>query len=112
MPTLRTSRRSAKPERILRILSRDASGLTVRITVGKEASLYRVEPLAADFGIAFAVSKLAQADDLGIEYEPPYHVNLCLENASRSTCECKGFLRHAHCKHRDGLLKLKSLGKV
>jgi len=38
-----------------------------------------------------------------------YHVNL---SGSDSTCDCKGFTSHGHCKHVESLLALQQRGKL
>jgi hypothetical protein len=38
-----------------------------------------------------------------------YHVNI---DGDRRTCECKGYLRHGHCKHGDGLAALLAAGRL
>src|SRR5262245_9874965 len=38
-----------------------------------------------------------------------YHVNL---SGTDSTCDCKGFVAHGHCKHVESLLALQQRGKL
>src|SRR5215468_5216630 len=38
-----------------------------------------------------------------------YHVNL---SGTDSTCDCKGFESHGHCKHVESLLALQQRGKL
>lgn len=40
-----------------------------------------------------------------------YHVMISAD-ASHSTCECKGFLVHGHCKHIDSLTALMASGRI
>jgi hypothetical protein len=37
---------------------------------------------------------------------------LVLLEGENGTCECKGFLRHNHCKHLDSLRALRTAGKL
>jgi hypothetical protein len=93
----------AKPHRSIRLCVRpheQGSGV-VRIAVGKEQADYFLTELAADFGRGFLLEKIGA--------EETYHVNL---NGERSSYECKGFLRHGHCKHRDGLAALTAAGRL
>lgn len=73
----------------------------LRITEGKKADVYAVEPIPADFGTAFAIQKEATGD--------VYHVNL---DGARSVCSCLGFLRWAKCRHIAVLAKLTSEGRL
>jgi hypothetical protein len=40
-----------------------------------------------------------------------YHVRLT-GNVRQDSCDCKGFARHSHCKHRDGLAAIVAAGRV
>ena len=95
-----------KPERRIRLEvppEGDALGI-VRIWVGAEHADYFLTPIPADFGRGFRVEKIGlQVND------PPYHVNI---DGERRSCECKGFLRHGHCKHADGLAALIAAGRL
>jgi hypothetical protein len=75
----------------------------VRITVGEEPWCdYNVARIPSDFGRAFRLVKILGPHDR-------YDVLL---NGEHSSCECKGFLRHGHCKHVDGLQALVAAGKL
>jgi hypothetical protein len=75
----------------------------IDITVSGKTTSYFVRNIPSDFGRGFSLEKTGPQDgDL-------YHV--LLEEDGRS-CDCKGFLRHGHCKHADALLKLVQLGKL
>ena len=92
-----------KPQRFIRLCVKPCDGApgVVRITVGGKSQDYFLSPLAADFGTAFLLEKIGA--------EEAYHVNL---NGSQSSCECKGFLRHGHCKHIVGLAALIAAGRL
>jgi hypothetical protein len=65
---------------------------------------YFLTPMPADFGRAFKVEKVGLTVN-----DPPYHVNI---DRGKRSCECKGFLRHGHCKHADGLAALIAAGRL
>src|SRR5262245_13545560 len=95
--------RKSKVSRSVRVeLPADADGdpCVISITVGKLTVEYFVYPIASDWGRAFRLDKLANPDE-------QYHVNL---DGEQSSCECLGWLRHGHCKHRDGLQVLVDKG--
>jgi hypothetical protein len=46
----------------------------------------------------------------GAEQEP-YHVNLG-DAENPPSCECKGFLRHGHCRHIEGLTALTNASRL
>ena len=95
-----------KPARSIRLeLRPEDNGLgIVRINIGKEHDNYFLTPIPADFGRVFKVEKIGLTCN-----DPPYHVNI---DGDTKTCECKGFLRHGHCKHADGLAALLAAGKL
>jgi hypothetical protein len=69
----------------------------VRIQVGMQINLYFLQAIPCDLeGRGFALTKLDRE-------EVVYHVLLA---GPQSTCDCKGFLQHSHCKHMEGLLAL------
>jgi hypothetical protein len=102
----RQRRPRPKPQRFIRLALRpEGNGLgIVRITVGNQHADSFLTILAADFGRGFQVEKVGLHEN-----EPPYHVNI---DADKRTCECKGFLRHGHCKHSDGLAALIAAGRL
>jgi hypothetical protein len=75
----------------------------VHFAVGKDEGFYAVYEVPCEIGgRGFAVHRLG----LGTLY----HVRV---GAPEDTsCECKGFLRHGHCKHTRGLLALIEVGKL
>ena len=100
--TSKTTRSSSKPvSRLLRWLSRDEKGngiIEMRITFEKRSEIHRyfLTRLTSDFGTAFRLEKIG--DDASCTDGEIYAV--CIDG-TRSTCECKGFLRWGHCKHVD-----------
>jgi hypothetical protein len=100
MSTVTRTRRRVKPSRSIRWLSRPEGSIPglVTITSGKDRDTYSLQPILADFGHGFELAKV-NADPAA----EVYHVNL---DGLESSCDCKGFLRHSHCKHVEGLLAL------
>jgi hypothetical protein len=99
----RQRRQRVKPQRFVRLCVRPegASPGVVRITVGKEHADYFLTLIPADFGRGFTVEKV------GLDAAGKYAVNIDRE---KKTCDCKGHLRHGHCKHADGLAALIARG--
>jgi len=99
----------AKPARSIRLCIKPegtAPGI-VRLTVGKDTADYFITIIPADFGKGFLVEKF------GIDRDTAkYHVNIDGANGEKRSCECKGFLRHGHCKHADGLAALIARGQL
>jgi len=95
-----------KPARSIRLEVRpEGNGFgIVRITVGKEHADCYISEIPADFGRGFKVEKIDLTGD-----GPPYHVNI---DGEKKSCECKGFLRHGHCKHADGIVALIATGQL
>jgi hypothetical protein len=110
----------SRPARTMQVGAPTNGCFAVRLTVGKDSASYFVEPLAADFGLAFRLVKFACDRRDG---EPDhYDVNLDAAIATCSTCECPGFIRHGwhrgpggelvSCKHLDALLALAAQGRL
>jgi hypothetical protein len=113
-PRVRTSGKPRpKPARSIRILEQptdDTDGwAAIAITVGKKTDTYLLHTIPTDFAgtTAFEVEKLNE--DLATVEQ--YHVLLANRPEARS-CECKGFLRHGHCKHVEGLAALAIAGRL
>ena len=95
-----------KPQRFVRLMvspAVDGTGV-VRLTVAKKAADYFLTLIPADFGRGFKVEKIGLH-----ETEGDYAVNI---DGDKRSCECKGFGRHGHCKHSDGLAALIAAGKL
>jgi hypothetical protein len=77
----------------------------IKVVDGKRTTEhdYLLTPLASDFGTAFRLEKTGEPDG------ETYHVNL---DGEKSSCECKGHMRHGRCKHVDGLTALVRAGKL
>jgi hypothetical protein len=94
-----------KPARRINLLCKPTHTMPgiVRIQVGDEPwTDYNLARIGSDFGTAFRLVKLLGPHDR-------YDVLL---DGRQSSCECKGFLRHGHCKHAAGLGKLVELGRL
>jgi hypothetical protein len=99
-----------KPARAVQLPGRpDPVGL-LAITVGKQRTGYLLERIPADFGAAFALTKLALVEiEPGVHRRQPhcvYHVHCGA--ALGDPCDCKGFVAHRHCTRRDALAELLS----
>lgn len=107
MSTLTRSPRPRKPiARAIGVLEppqADQPGL-LKIVMGKEAAVYWYREIPADFGgRAFELRKF--------QAEEAYHV-LLPGNGCHGSCECKGHIRHGHCKHAEGLAALEQAGQL
>jgi hypothetical protein len=112
MATVPTPRPRVKPARTVQLVSRpDPIGL-LEITVGKERTGYLLERIPADFGAAFALTKLVMVEiEPGVhEQRPDYTYHVHFDAALGDSCDCKGFVAHRHCKHRDAMAELRRQG--
>jgi hypothetical protein len=75
---------------------RIGNSLILWLTVSKTTTAYRMVPLSSDFGRAVRLEKADQGDGQPEAYD-------VLLDGQRSSCECRGHLRHGHCKHLDGI---------
>jgi hypothetical protein len=97
----------AKPARSIRLVVPPAGGTgVVRVHVGQQSFDYSVREFRSDLrGRAFELVKL------GLEADGEcYHVRLT--GNGQDCCDCRGFVRHSHCKHRDGLAALCQAGRL
>ena len=99
--TTKTTRTNKPTCRSLHWLARleDGNGIVeMRLTFEKRTEIHRyfITRLTSDYGTAFRLEKIG--DDASVEGGEVYSV--CIDG-TRSTCECKGYLRWGHCKHVD-----------
>jgi SWIM zinc finger len=73
---------------------------TVRPRAGDTVDAYTLEPIASDYGRGLLLHKHDGTS---------YAVNL---SGPDSTCDCRGFDSHDHCKHVESLLALQQRGKL
>ena len=100
----RPARQRRKPERFCK-LSRTGKDvvLVIRVKLSKtreQTDAYTLEPIPSDFGRGLLLHKHDGTS---------YAVNL---SGPDSTCDCKGFDSHGHCKHCESLLALQQRGKL
>jgi hypothetical protein len=98
----------AKPARSIRLLVRPAGGTgVVRVHVGRQSTDYTLREFRSEIGgRAFELVKAGPDADGEV-----YHVRLT-GDPRQDSCSCKGFVRHSHCKHRDGLAALLAAGRL
>jgi hypothetical protein len=103
-PTPRQRRPRSKPARSIRLVLAPTPIMPgiVLITVGKSTIDYSLERIPSDFGTAFRLTKILGDHD-------SYAVNI---DGDKRTCECKGYLKHGHCKHGDALTALLNAGRI
>jgi hypothetical protein len=112
LATATKTRKPVKPARAVQLLGRPNPVGLVAITVGKARTAYLLERVPADFGAAFALTKLALVEiEPGVHQQQPecvYHVHF--DPALGDSCDCRGFVAHRHCKHRDALAERRGRG--
>jgi hypothetical protein len=96
----KVKRARAKPARSMRLSAPvHANGVRLLVlTVGKLPVGYYVEPLPADFGRGFKLTKFAEGG--GDADETEYLVSVDTDTGN-SECSCKGHAYAGHCKHAD-----------
>lgn len=99
---------SCKGARVSYSVLTKALTLTTSIKVERKYAVRELSIDRAEFnGRAFTLTKLAAGTD------PEADRYTCLVSdagAGYDSCECKGFLRHGHCGHLDGLRVMIALG--
>ena len=81
-----------------------------RNPVAKQTDRYLLHTIPSDFGngaIGFEVEKL-DADLNPVEVSRTHLSN----RPEDRTCDCKGCLRHGHCKHLEGIEALRKAGRL
>jgi hypothetical protein len=92
----------ARSIRLVRPVGADGVGVFC-VTTARESVFYAVREIpCAIGGRGFVVHRLGLGN--------LYHVRIGAPE--ECTCECKGFLRHGHCRHVLGLLALAREGKL
>lgn len=66
----------------------------------RETTEYRVETFPADVGYGVCLMKLAPGSGSD---KTESHYCLSVTRAGVVECECRGFIRHGHCKHADAV---------
>ena len=118
MATVPTPRPRVKPARTVQLLGRpDPIGL-LAITVGKLRNSYLLQRVPADFGAAYALTKLVLVEiEPGVHeqrHAETYHVHF--DRTLGDSCTCLGFLHHGMgkdgkgCKHIAALAELRGQG--
>lgn len=105
-----------KIERTVR-LERMAAGTTFLVVtlrssgprIGERVDTFRylLRQVNADYGVGYQLDKMGIGEH-GAEAET-YHVHF--EHDGHS-CDCKGHVRHGHCKHVDAIKALGAAGKL
>jgi hypothetical protein len=96
-----TATRKSKTTRTLRILAPGLVRITETAPRGKQkVEYYAVKEITVDFGRGFEFAKFGG--------DEAHHVHV--DEETGHTCDCKGFVRWAHCRHLSALLAL--LAKV
>jgi hypothetical protein len=100
----RAPRQRKKPARFCKLTQQGADTvLVIRQARPRSADLvdaYTLEPIPSDFGRGLLLHKPDGTS---------YAVNL---SGPDSSCDCKGFESHGHCKHCESLLALQQGGKL
>ena len=100
----RPPRQRKKPARFCKLTRQgDDVALVIRQERPRSADLvdaYTLEPIPSDFGRGLLLHKPDGTS---------YAVNL---SGPDSTCDCKGFESHGHCKHCESLLELQQAGRL
>jgi hypothetical protein len=108
-----TTTKTRKPVTRSAKVTRLGDATILWLTVDKNVTAYRVTPLPCAFGkAAFHLQKADKGDGQPEEYD-------VLLDGQRSTCECKGFLRHGMkaadgrgCKHVAGCQAAVNAGQL
>lgn len=106
MPTTRTRKPPTRTVRLIDVGT--ALSLIITQTEGRRTTtdVYDLRSFPSQVGgHGFTLTKVEGKDRLG----DTYHVLLAGE---LSSCECRGFLSHNHCRHVESLAALQAAGKL
>lgn len=112
LPATSAASKPALPPRTVRLTIHTPNLRSVTITQWKsrrtaEVDVYWLDAVPSNFGDGFRLTKAVPNSN---DSEPDhYDVHLSDEG---HTCECRGFLRHGHCKHIHSLVALRDQGKI
>jgi hypothetical protein len=83
--------------------------LTITLAKGRQehAVAYSLSEIPANWGRGFELAK--SLPDAAEAEESVYHLNV---DGQHSTCDCRGYESHRHCKHLDTLLELVEEGRI
>ena len=108
MATVTRSRPRVKPARSCRLRVLDGGARMLSIVMGspprQSETHYHLTEMACDWGRGFEVRKFSTGGST------VYHVHI--DPSLGDSCDCRGFIRHGHCKHRDCLAELVRRGLV
>lgn len=82
------------------------------IVVGKEKCRYVVSELPCDGWSARAFRFGKPRGEKGTDGEADHYDAMICRNGQDCRCECRGFLRHGHCKHVDSARELIHRGLI
>src|SRR6516162_5908078 len=99
MTTASNPRKSVKPERRVHVV-RGGDRTTLSLSINGVETLYYLESVPSDFGVAFRLTKVKGEWDGLQRLDEPYDVLL---SSNESSCTCKGHTYRSHCKHVDAL---------
>ncbi len=105
------ARKPARP-RPPRTLSYNPLVGSLHLTVGKESFAYWLDVLPHQFGAGVVAVRLTKLAAYHVEGEPDNYDVVVSPGGKGDGCECRGFLRHRHCKHLDGVRLLVETGKL
>lgn len=110
-----TSQRQRKPLTVEfeRIEGVSAAALTVRTGSPRDPSCYWLDRVACQLPgrSAFRLRKMFGFP--GTDHEADeYYITMADMPSDGDTCECRGYLRHSHCKHLDVLRDLRARGEI
>lgn len=110
MASLLSRKPVRKTNRTCRVFKSNVPGLcVVRIDQDGISDHYHTQEIESDFGRGFVMTKHVMHEDGSWTANDPYHVNI---DGKCSSCECKGYLKHWHCRHIESLTALINAGKV